>query len=136
VFGNFLFSKFFGNSIDEIADGRGFEPLFFHIQAEFQWQRPFSEGCRGEISEKSKKNLSQSYGRWIVGFHEPMTSALFCAQKGRYRLEVRNERRKCTAERKISARGRTEAPAQGAGRKAAGRGSGPRQMARKTALLG
>ena len=23
------------------------------------------------ISEKSKKNLSQSYGRWIVGFHEP-----------------------------------------------------------------
>ena len=23
----------------------GFEPLFFHIQADFQWQRPFSEGC-------------------------------------------------------------------------------------------
>ena len=65
----------------------GFEPLFFHIQAEFQWQRPFSEGCRGEIPEKTKKNLSQSYGRWIVGFHEPMTS-LFCAQKGRCRLEV------------------------------------------------
>ena len=54
----------------------GFEPLFFHIQAEFQWQRPFSEGCRGEIPEKTKKNLSQSYGRWIVGFHEPMTSVL------------------------------------------------------------
>jgi len=82
VFGNFLFSKFFGNSIDEIADGRGFEPLFFHIQAEFQWQRPFSEGCRGEISEKSKKNLSQSYGRWIVGFHEPMTSAFSALKKG------------------------------------------------------
>jgi hypothetical protein len=49
----------------------GFEPLFFHIQADFQWQRPFSEGCGGEISEKLKKNLSQSYGRWIVGFHEP-----------------------------------------------------------------
>ena len=32
-------------------------------------------------------------------------------------MEVRNERRKCTAERKISARGRTEAPAQGAGRR-------------------
>ena len=43
---------------------------------------------------------------------------LFCAQKGRCRLEVRNERRKRTAERKISARGRTEAPAQGAGCKA------------------
>ena len=49
----------------------GFEPLFFHIQADFQWQRPFSEGCGGEIQDKSKKNLSQSYGRWIVGFHEP-----------------------------------------------------------------
>ncbi len=23
----------------------GFEPLLFHIQADFQWQRPFSEGC-------------------------------------------------------------------------------------------
>ena len=42
VFGNFLFSKFFGNSIDEITDGRGFEPLFFHIQGEFYEQRPFS----------------------------------------------------------------------------------------------
>ena len=60
----------------------GFEPLFFHIQADFQWQRPFSEGCGGWISEKSKKNLSQSYGRWIVGFHEPMTSALFAFKKG------------------------------------------------------
>ena len=59
----------------------------------------------------------------------------FCAQKGRYRLEVRNERRKCTAERKISARGRTEAPAQGAGCKAVGRRSGPRQMEREAALL-
>ena len=34
------------------------------------------------ISEKSKKNLSQSYGRWIVGFHEPMTSAFFALKKG------------------------------------------------------
>ena len=80
----------------------GFEPLFFHIQADFQWQRPFSEGCGGEIQDKSKKNLSQSYGRWIVGFHEPMTSAFFALKKG-YRLEVRNERRKRTAEGKISA---------------------------------
>jgi len=63
----------------------GFEPLFFHIQADFQRQRPFSEGCGGWISEKSKKNLSQNYGRWIVGFDGPMTSALFAytgAQKG------------------------------------------------------
>ena len=113
----------------------GFEPLFFHIQADFQWQRPFSEGCGGWISKKSKKNLSQNYGRWIVGFDEPMTSAFFALKKG-YRLEVRNERRKRTAEREISARGRTEAPAQGAGRKAAGRRSDPRQMEWTAALLG
>ena len=80
-FGNFLFSKYLGNSIDEIADGRGFEPLLFHIQAELWRQRPFSEGCGGEIPEKTKKNLSQSCGRWIVGFHEPMTSALFVFKK-------------------------------------------------------
>ena len=60
----------------------GFEPLFFHIQADFQWQRPFSEGCGGWISEKSEKNLSQSYGRWIVGFDGPMTSAFFALKKG------------------------------------------------------
>ena len=60
----------------------GFEPLLFHIQADFQWQRPFSEGCGGEIPEKTKKNLSQSYGRWIVGFHGPMTSAFFALKKG------------------------------------------------------
>ena len=49
----------------------GFEPLFFHIQAKFPGQRPLSEGHGGKISEESEKNLSQSYGRWIVGFHEP-----------------------------------------------------------------
>ena len=69
----------------------GFEPLFFHIQADFQWQRPFSEGCGGEIQDKSKKNLSQSYGRWIVCFHEP--SPAFYAQKGAtdWRLEMSEE---------------------------------------------
>ena len=82
MFGNFLFSKFFGNSIDEITDGRGFEPLLFHIQAELWRQRPFSEGCGGWVSEKSEKNLSQSYGRWIVGFDGPMTSAFFALKKG------------------------------------------------------
>ncbi|MFR4013211.1 MAG: hypothetical protein ACLTZV_05110 [Oscillospiraceae bacterium] len=60
----------------------GFEPLLFHIQAELWRQRPFSEGCGGEIPEKTKKNLSQSYGRWIVGFHGPMTSAFFALKKG------------------------------------------------------
>ena len=30
----------------------GFEPLFFHIQADFQWQRPFSEGCAGLVESQ------------------------------------------------------------------------------------
>ena len=60
----------------------GFEPLLFHFQGDFCSQRPFSEGCGSEISEKIEKKLSQSYGRWIVGFHEPMTSALFAFKKG------------------------------------------------------
>ena len=65
----------------------GFEPLFFHIQAEFQRQRPFSEGCGGEIPEKTKKNLSQNYGRWIVGFDGPMTSAFLRSERA-LRMEV------------------------------------------------
>jgi hypothetical protein len=81
VFGNFLFSKFLGTSIDEITDGRGFEPPLFHFQGDFCSQRPFSEGCGGEIPEKTKKNLSQSYGHWIVGFHEPMTSAFLRSKR-------------------------------------------------------
>jgi len=67
--GNFLKTPWINGRFAEVQTG--FEPLFFHIQADFQWQRPFSEGCGGEIPEKTKKNLSQSYGRWIVGFHEP-----------------------------------------------------------------
>ena len=71
----------------------GFEPLFFHIQADFQWQRPFSEGCGSRISEKLKKNLSQRYGRWIVGFHKPMTSAFLRSKRADtdWRLEMSEE---------------------------------------------
>ena len=32
--------------------------------------------------EKLKKNLSQSYGCWIVGFDEPMISAIFAFKMG------------------------------------------------------
>ena len=71
----------------------GFEPLLFHIQEDFQWQRPFSEGCGGEISEKLKKNLSQSYGRWIVGFHEPSPAPFLRSKRADtdWRLEMSEE---------------------------------------------
>ena len=83
-----------------------------------------------------KKNLSQSYGRWIVGFHEPMTSAFFALKKGAENGGVLYVRRKHIAEGKISARGRTEASTQGTGRKASGRRDDSRQMEREAALLG
>ena len=57
--------------------------LWFSIFKEFLLSAPFFRGLRRcEIPEKAKKNLSQSYGRWIVGFHEPMTSAFFALKKG------------------------------------------------------
>jgi len=46
----------------------GFEPLFFHIQADFQWQRPFSEGCGGWISEKSEKIFHKVMGAGLLVF--------------------------------------------------------------------
>ena len=88
--GNFQSIPWINGSGSEVQTG--FEPLFFHIQADFQWQRPFSEGCGGEIPEETKKNLSQSYGRWIVGFHEP-NPAFFALKKGAadWRLEMSEE---------------------------------------------
>ena len=78
--GNFQTIPWINGSVTEVRTG--FEPLFFHIQGDFCSQRPFSEGCGGEILEKLKKNLSQSYGCWIVGFDEPMISALFAFKMG------------------------------------------------------
>jgi len=77
---NFLKTPWLNGDVTEAQTG--FEPLFFHIQADFQWQRPFSEGRDDRFSEKTKKNLSQNYGRWIIGFDGPMTSAFFALKKG------------------------------------------------------
>ena len=132
--GNFLKTPWINGRFAEVQTG--FEPLFFHIQAELWRQRPFSEGCGGWFSEKSGKNLSQSYGHWIVGFDGPMTSAFFALKKGAENGGVLYVRRKHIAEGKISARDRTEAPAQGVGRKAAGGRSDPHQMEWTAALLG
>ena len=42
----------------------------------------FQRAAAAGFQKNRGKNLSQSYGRWIVGFHEPMTSALFAFKKG------------------------------------------------------
>jgi hypothetical protein len=66
----------------------GFEPLFFHIQGDFRGQRPFSAGSCGTFSGKLKKNLSQSSGRWIVGFHEANDQRPFCLPKSSKNLHL------------------------------------------------
>ena len=84
VFGIFYDRKFSEYSMDQWKRYRGSNRVWtsvFPYSRDFCCQRPFSEGCGGWISEKSEKNLSQSYGRWIVGFDEPMTSALFVCPK-------------------------------------------------------
>ena len=83
--GNFQTIPWINGSVTEVRTG--FEPLLFHFQGDFCSQRPFSEGCGGWFSEKSGKNLSQSYGRWIVGFHEP-SPAPFLRSKRALRMEV------------------------------------------------
>ena len=82
MFGNFLFSKFFGNSIDEITDGRGFEPLLFHFQGDFQWQRPFSEGCGGEIPEKNEEKSFTKLWALDCWFSRTNDQRLFSLKKG------------------------------------------------------
>ena len=55
--------------------------LCFSIFKEFLLSAPFFRGLRRRDFGKIEEKLSQSYGRWIVGFHEPMTSALFTFKK-------------------------------------------------------
>lgn len=77
--------------------------LCFSIFKGFLQPAPFFRGLRRldfrKIEEKSFTKL------WALDcwFSRTNDQRLFCAQKGRYRLEVRNERRKRTAEGKISA---------------------------------
>ena len=64
--------------MDEIMDGRGLN-LCFSIFKDFLLTAPFFRGLRRLNFGKIEK-YSQSYGRWIVGFHEP-SPALFLRSK-------------------------------------------------------
>ena len=74
----------------------GFEPLFFHIQADFQWQRPFSEGRDDRFSEKSFTKL------WALDcwFSRTKSSAFFALKKGE-ELTPQKERFLQEVERKL-----------------------------------
>ena len=114
VFGNFLFSKFFGNSIDEIAVSRGSNRIWtsvFPYSSGFSVAAPFFRGLRRRDSGKNEEKSFTKLRALDCWFSRTNDQRLFCAQKGRYRLEVRNERRKRTAEGKISAWGWTTASA-------------------------
>ena len=64
--GNFQTIPWINGSVTEVRTG--FEPLFFHIQGDFCSQRPFSEGCGGEIPEKRRKIFHKVMGVGLLVF--------------------------------------------------------------------
>ena len=82
MFGNFLFSKFLGNSIDEIADGRGFEPLLFHIQGFFTASALFQRAAAARFRKKRRKIFHKVIGAGLLVFTNQQTSAFFALKKG------------------------------------------------------
>ena len=98
-FGNFLFSKFLGNSIDEIAVGRGSNRVWtsaFPFSRGFLQPAPFFRGLRrrdfGKIEEKSFTKL------WTLDcwFSRTKFSALFVCPKNQigrqdWRLKMNEE---------------------------------------------
>ena len=98
VFGNFLFSKFFGYSIDEVEVGRGSNRVWtsvFTYSSRFLRTAPFFSGTRrrdcGKIEEKSFTKL------WTLDcwFSRTKSSAFFALKKGAtdWRLEMSEENR-------------------------------------------
>ena len=87
VFGNFLFSKFLELSMDEITDGRGFEPLLFHIQGFFAASAFFQRAAAAGFQKNRRKIFHKVMGAGLLVFTNQV-QRFFRAQKGRYRLEV------------------------------------------------
>jgi hypothetical protein len=81
VFGNFLFSKFLGNSIDEITDGKGFEPLLFHIQGIFAVSALFQRASAARFWKKRRKIFHKVMGAGLLVFTNQV-QRLFALKKG------------------------------------------------------
>ena len=86
-FGNFLFSKFLGNSIDEIADGRGFEPLLFHIQGIFAVSALFQRAAAAGFRKNWRKIFHKVMGAGLLVFTNQWP-APFLRSKRALRMEV------------------------------------------------
>ena len=80
-FGNFLFSKFFGSSIDEITDGRGFEPLVFHIQGIFAVSALFQRAAAAGFRKNWRKIFHKVMGAGLLVFTNQV-QRLFVLKKG------------------------------------------------------
>ena len=81
MFGNFLFSKFFGNSIDEIADGRGFEPPLFHIQGFFTASALFQRAAAARFRINRRKIFHKVMSAGLLIFTNQV-QRLFALKKG------------------------------------------------------
>ena len=85
--GNFLFSKFFGNSIGEITDGRGFEPLLFHIQGIFAISALFQKVMAAGFQKNRRKIFHKVMDAGLLVFTNQWP-APFLRSKRALRMEV------------------------------------------------
>ena len=84
-FGNFLFSKFLGNSIDEIAACRGSNRIWtsvFPYSSGFSVAAPFFRGLRRRDSGKNEEKSFTKLRALDCWFSRTNDQRLFCAQKG------------------------------------------------------
>ena len=68
--------------MDEIADGRGFEPLLFHIQGFFAVSALFQRAAAAGFQKNWGKIFHKVMGAGLLVFTNQV-QRLFCAQKGR-----------------------------------------------------
>ena len=67
--------------MDEITDGRGFEPLLFHIQGIFAVSALFQRAAAAGFQKNRRKIFHKIMGAGLSVFTKPMTSALFAFKK-------------------------------------------------------
>ena len=85
VFGNFLFSKFFGNSIDEIVVGRGSNRIWtsvFPYSSGFSVAAPFFRGLRRRDSGRNEEKSFTKLWALDCWFSRTKSSAFFALKKG------------------------------------------------------
>ena len=67
--------------MDEITDGRDFEPLLFHIQGIFAVSALFQRAAAAGFQKKRRKIFHKVMGAGLLVLTDQV-QRLFCAQKG------------------------------------------------------